>query len=219
MTTDYAIVLTHNRPELLPKCVDAIGGQVDLVIIVDNASDPPAQPTWSATNFELVFLPDQPPNLAMMWNTQLDRIAKMETRTEDETWNVAVLCDDVTVPSNWFRCVVDQMREHNAAAASTHSYEVIHTPYRLTTLTNGGDRMCPWAFVLPGEKGLRADESMRWWYCDTDLDWQARLSGGTMVVPGPVAVNERIGDFTARIPELGAQTHRDAQTFHAKWGL
>lgn len=217
MINDYAIVLTHNRPDLLPGCVDAIADQVDLVVVVDNASSPPATPTWRAENYEFVFVPDQPPNLAKMWNAQLDRIA---SKHEDgDTWNVAVLCDDVTVPNGWFRCVADQMREHDAAAASTHSYEAIYSPYRLTALTNGGDRMCPWAFVLPGERGLRADESMRWWYCDTDLDWQARQSGGTVVVPGPVAVNGRIGDFTARIPELSAQTHRDAQTFHAKWGV
>ncbi len=37
-----AVILTHNRPELLAACVGAIRGQVDTVLVVDNASAPPA---------------------------------------------------------------------------------------------------------------------------------------------------------------------------------
>jgi hypothetical protein len=92
-------------------------------------------------------------------------------------------------------------------------------PYVLTELSNGVDRMCPWAFILPGERGLRADESMHWWYVDTDLDWQARQSGGTLIAPGPIAPNSEVGYWTAMRPELNARAGTDAQVFHQKWGL
>lgn len=213
----YAVVLTHDRPGLLARCVDAIAPQVDHVIVVDNASDPPVLLDSKPPNTTVVYVPDQPPNLARLWNRQLDVIASR--RWPRRPWDVALLCDDVEVPAGWFACVSDAMRAHDAAAASTHSYAPAPRPYVLTELTNGADRMCPWAFMLPGEKGLRADESMRWWYCDTDLDWQARLSGGTVVAAGPVAVNQLVGDFTARRVDLSLQAHRDGATFNAKWGL
>lgn len=215
-----AIVLAHQRPALLEHVTAAIAPQVNYLIVVDNASDPPLNPTQPEVDrYELVRDPTQPPNLARMWNQQLDRISHVMEQKEVATWDVAVLCDDAIAPPGWFDAVADGLRAWGAGAASTHSYHPVVDAYLLTQLTNGGDRMCPWAFILPGERGLRADETMRWWYCDTDLDWQARQSGGTVVVPGQVVRNERIGDWTNRKPELGAQAHADGVTFNAKWGL
>jgi GT2 family glycosyltransferase len=216
MTHRYAVVLTHNRPELLTRCVDAIAPQVDEVVVVDNASDPPVEATWTAINVDVVRDPTQPPNLGRMWNEQLDRIAELDV--DSSTWDVALICDDVVVPDGWFGRVTEAMRSTNAAAASAHSYQEIHAPYVLTELSNGVDRMCPWAFILRGEAGLRADESMHWWYVDTDLDWQARLNGGTLVAPGPIAANERIGEWTNVKPELGERAGIDGQVFERKWG-
>jgi hypothetical protein len=116
MTSRYAVVLTHNRPSLLSSCVDAIAPQVDVMIVVDNASDPPAQPTWNADGVLIIYVPDQPPNLGRMWNEQLDRIT--ELRVDDSPWDVALICDDVVVPDGWFDRTADAMRTHSAAAAS-----------------------------------------------------------------------------------------------------
>lgn len=219
MNIRYAVILTHNRPALLEQAVEAIAYQATTVTVVDNASDPPTSRNWRAHNVEIVHVPDQPPNLAAMWNEQLDRIAERHQPGRRYTWDVALICDDVAVPPGWFSTVSNAMREHGAAAGSTHSYHPISVPYLLTELTNGTDRMCPWAFVLRGELGLRADETMHWFYCDTDLDWQARVNGGTLIAPGPVAVNARVGDFTGSKPELAAQAEVDKATFRAKWGV
>lgn len=220
-----AVVLTHNRPTLLEHCVAALSTQVDWLVVVDNASDPPANVSperpftgEGVDRFEIVREPAQPPNLAKMWNAELNRIADVMSLRGEEAWDVALVCDDVIAPPGWYECVSQAMRSTGASAASTHSYHPTGT-YVLRDLTNGTDRMCPWAFVLRGEHEIRADESLRWWYCDTDLDWQARRKGGTCVASGPIANNERIGEWTALKPELGAQTHTDGQKFAAKWGV
>lgn len=213
----YAVVLTHNRPALLWECVESVSPQVDQVRIVDNASDPPVPDDEWPSNVVVIHDPLQPPNLAYLWNRQLDAIQGSDPGAQ---WDVAVLCDDVLMPPGWLDCVSGALRAHpTAAAASTHSYSPIVEPYLLTGLSNGADRMCPWCFMLPGERGLRADERMKWWYCDTDVDMQARRSGGTLIVPGPIATNERIGEYTDLKPELGEQAGRDGAAFQAKWGF
>lgn len=215
---DWCIVLSHNRQDLLNGCIDRISPQVDSVIVVDNASDPPAEAQWIYPNVTIHYEPLQPPNLAYFWNRYLDLISGIEMLTGDGRWNVALLCDDSYVEPGWYDTVRDGMRAHGASAASTHSYTPISESYVLRALTNGPDRMCPWAFMIPGEEQLRADETMHWWFCDTDLDWQARQIHGTVVLPGPIVPNLLIGEFTNTKPELAVQAGLDGERFREKWG-
>jgi hypothetical protein len=76
--------------------------------------------------------------------------------------------------------------------------------------------MCPWAFILRGEVGLRADEKFGWWWGDTDLDWQACAAGGVLLLPGPVPANTLANSTT--VGALAEQAGRDGQYFTAKWG-
>jgi hypothetical protein len=214
--TDYAIVLSHNRPDLLTQTVDAIATQVNLVMIVDNASVPPIKQTWQSENYMLLRNPEQPPNIARMWNEQFDLIAAAEAVAGNSQWNIACLCDDAPAPPGWFVRVSTAMRKAKAVAGSTHSYAPIDAAYTLTYLSNGVDRMCPWAFVIAGEHNLRADERMRLHFQDTDLDWQARQRGGTIIVPGPVVPNLRIGENPDR-PEYAHIIHEDERIFNEKW--
>ena len=49
--TVLAVVLTHNAPESLERCLSSIGAQTRLpeaVLVIDNASDPPAGPSRSS---------------------------------------------------------------------------------------------------------------------------------------------------------------------------
>lgn len=214
---DYAVVLTHNRLELLWPCVESISPQVDQVVVVDNASDPPVPPDEWPTNVEVVYESEQPPNLARFWNHQLERIAGWHDA--DAAWNVALLCDDVMVPSDWYERVANGMREHGCAAASAHQYTPLSAPIvKREPDTDIMNRMCGWAFMLAGEMGLRADESMHWWWVDTSVDWDSRVKGGTVIVPGPVAENQRPNDFTYSVPGLADQAGRDGEAFTAKYG-
>jgi hypothetical protein len=76
-------------------------------------------------------------------------------------------------------------------------------------------RLCPHAFVIRGEAGLRADESLRWWFGDSDLDWQCRQAGGVLNVPGPRATNALANSTT--VGGLQAQAEADEAAFKAKW--
>lgn len=225
----YAIILTHNRPELLTRCVTAIAPQVDTVLVIDNASDPPVRgldfsgAPWPDNVF-VINVPDQPPNLSRLWNLGLNwaqdltigqpHVDPEATLALDSVWDVAVLCDDAVVPDGWFRLVADGMRAHSCAAASTHGIRPTDTPILKTAPDSDiMNRMCSWAFVTAGEKGIRADERLMFWWGDTDYQWRCCGAGGVVVLPGPVVINERPNDFLTSIPELGEQAGRDTETF------
>jgi hypothetical protein len=189
-----------------------------MVCVVDNASTPPAAAPADLDNVAVVADPTQPPNLADMWNRALDAIRDCRPADVDR-WDVALLCDDTAVPAGWMAAVCEQMRGHGAMAASTHPYEPLDIPV-VKTVPDGDfhNRLCGWAFVLRGEAGLRADTNMRWWWCDIDLDWQARAAGGIVLAAGPVAANQRPNEWTTARDDLGTQTGVDRAAFVAKHG-
>lgn len=220
----YAIVLTHNRPELLRECVAAIGEQVDVVLVIDNASQPPITVELVAPGFDgdyrtlLATVPDQPPNLARLWNIGFGMIAQLQG-PEPGPWWVAVLCDDSIVPPGWFAAVTEAMAETGAAAGCSNPWGRDHPP-QIKTAPDADiiGRMPGWAFILDGSKGLRADESMHWWWFDTSLDWEARAAGGMVMIGGYAVPNRLPNDYTNRKPELAEQAGRDAEAFVARWG-
>ncbi len=208
-----ALIITHNRPGLLAECIRAIRPQVDEVLVIDNASDPKA---YVPPEVWLQYIPDQPPNLARFWNRGFDFLDKIHG---DRPYDVAVLCDDAIVPEGWFEAVTFGLRDTGAAAGCSNPWGTEHPPMLKTDQDrNIMGRMIGWAFVLDATKGIRADESMKWWFFDTDLDWQARGNGGFVMVGGYPVPNVHPGQYTNERPELGAQTARDREAFAAKWG-
>jgi hypothetical protein len=214
----YAIVPTHDRPKWLLPLVASLGPSCDAVVVVDNASDPPVdEAALNATGARVHVIRDeeQPPHLSRFWNVAFDRCAALAAAAG--VWDVAVLNDDVLIPAGWLEIVADGLREHpTAAVAHTGTGRRIRAPELRLVLDNELDtRMCPHAFVVRGEIGLRADESMRWWYFDSDFDWSARLAGGVLTVPGPVVTNA-LANFTT-VGVLREQADLDCKTFEAKW--
>lgn len=221
MTLGAAVILTHNRHALLRECVHAIRSQVDYVVIIDNASEPPVQFTDVGVSAVQLIIHDplQPPNLALFMNEGFDAVARHAAEWSVAEWDVATLCDDVVAPAGWFDAVRLPMRQMGAAAGSTHSVSSVAAPLLKTQPDHDiFNRMQGSAFVTRGELGLRADESLRWWWQDTDLDWQARAAGGTVITPGPIAHNSRPNDFTYSVPGLADQSGQDGETFRTKWG-
>lgn len=213
----YAIVLTHNRPAELDRCLEAIVPQVDDVLVIDNASVPRAFPTSGYVDDHVwnIYEEEQPPNLSRLWNVGFQYFDDHTLgKSAHFEYDVAVLCDDAYVHSTWFDDVSSAMRSCGAAAASTHGI----TPITHNIIKYGPDndimnRLCSWAFIVRGEAGLRADERLRWWWGDTDFDWRARAAGGMLLVQGPVVLNERPNDFTYSKPGLAEQAGRDAAMF------
>jgi hypothetical protein len=217
----YAVILTHSRPEMLADTVRAIAPQLDYLWVVDNASDPPVSLDLFPPDAKVFLIhdPAQPPNLATLWNKSLDTIAAHTEAHHFTRWDVALLCDDLDIPDDWYDRVSRTLRENNASAASGHKH---WSPGQFIIKTQPDqdimNRMAGEAFILPGEKGLRADESMHWWYLDDDVDWQARVADGMVIAPGPGVQNRHPNYWTNVKPELGERAGRDAAAFAAKWG-
>jgi hypothetical protein len=211
----YAIVPTRNRPARLLALVYALSDQCDHIVVLDNASDPPvdaAKLKFAAGNATVTVLRDdeQPPNLSRFFNLMLDQCGQ----PAGEPFDVAVLNDDDVVPAGWYDACSTGLRGHGTALIA----HTAHTePALLTDIHNDPrNRMCPHAFVMRGEAGLRADESLRWWFGDTDLDLRARQAGGVLSVQGPTVINAHANQTTNG--ELAEQARRDHATFVAKWG-
>lgn len=214
------VVPTYNRPDVLLRCLEAAVPQADMVIVVDNSDDPalywaaPASPM--AQRVRILRAPMRPPNLSKLWNIGLVQASYWAQATEHDVWDVAVLNDDAIIPSGWFEAVATAMRRSGAAAGSTGLGSgltaIVHNEPGTTNLAY---RLQGHAFVLRGEAGLRADERLAWWCGDNDLDMQARLKGGTLIMGGWPVVHLHPDESTRG--ELAAQTGIDMATFVDKW--
>lgn len=214
----YAIIPTHNRPARLLALVTSLRGQCDRVLVLDNASDPPVDATrldeaFGGHDVQVWRDEEQPPHLSRYWNVLLDRIAEHTESEGITTWDVAILNDDATVPAGWYDACSNGLRAHGTAVIA---HTTMTRPALLTELGNDPrNRMTPHAFVIRGEIGMRADEAMRWWYFDSDLDQRARLAGGVLYVRGPQVAN-LLANTTTR-GALAEQALKDRAVFEAKW--
>ena len=202
------------------ECVTAIHTQVQVTLVIDNASDPPVDrgtlPASAGHAVAVRYVPDQPPNLAKLWNLGLDVATNL---AGEDPWFVAILCDDAIVPPGWFDAVTTAMVDTGAAAGCSNPWGHDHPP-RMKTEPDSDlmGRMPGWAFILNGTKGLRADESMHWWWLDTSIDLDARAAGGMVMVGGYPVPNARPNDFTVTVPGLSEQAGRDGEAFVARYG-
>jgi hypothetical protein len=198
----FAVIPSNGRT-CLEQCVEAIKPQVDEVIVIDTSGK---VPPWMPTYIEIV---EGPVNISRWWNIGLDVAAHM-AEAENDTWDVAVLNDDVIVPEGWFDAVATSMRQYDCAAACSGgvgNYWVWRDakPVPLET------RMQGFAFILAGEVGLRANEDLHWYFTDDYIDWESRKLGGMVMINGyPVQHLYPNGQVTSEIME---QIAKDAQTF------
>lgn len=218
-----AVIPTRDRHAMLADCVNSVVGQVDAVYIIDNGSVPPIDPApWvQASAFVGSAQVDlDPPNISTLWNCgiRLAEHAAVVMAGADE-WDIAVLNSDVVVPPGWVDGLSAAMRSTTAVLAYPDQFggdtQILHTRAEPVDLKQ---RITGYAFMLRGEAGLRADESMAWWFSDDCIDWEARERGGSLLVPG-LAVEHRDPNGSMRDrPELAEQAARDRETFIARWG-
>lgn len=210
-----AVIPTHDRPEVLQRCLNAIAPQVNEIIIIDNNTilgQVDACPEVSECETIVIPALMQPPNLSKLWNIGLD-IAERFAGPQERDWYVAVLNDDAIVPPGWFEAVVKGMARTGAVAGCSGPQAATH---RVAEPVNLYTRMTGWAFILKGNEGLRADERFEYWFGDDDLGWQAAERGGMTMVQGFQV--ENLFPNGSMTPELHARTALDAQAFVDKWG-
>ena len=220
----FAAILTHNRPDLLRETWCAIGPQVDMVFIIDNASNPPVNPQdyagqeWRSV---VVHVPDQPPNLSRLWNLAAGLAITIAGREPFEPEPlVAVLCDDAPPPEGWFEAVAGAMRGTGAVlgCSAPQPFDWQGDPIiKRVPDSDLARRLTGWAWVLDPVSTVRADERFEWWWGDTDLDWTARAAGGTVIIGTHPVPNVRPNDFSGR-PAQAAQIAADSQRFVDKHG-
>lgn len=173
----FAIIPTNGR-ECLEQCLGAIRPQVDDVILV--VQDPTCVVNMPGT-VVLDLMPEL--NISRWWNLGLDMALQMAYDTDEygAQYNVAILNDDVIVPPGWFEAVSNGMRNADAAAACSGGgrawKHTVPGPVDLST------RMQGFAFVLAGEKELRANEELPWFFSDDYIDWESRKLGGMVMIP------------------------------------
>lgn len=199
----WAVIPSAGRP-LIHYCLDSVRDQVDGIVIVSNSGYEPIGIR------EAVIVDDPSPdrNISRWWNLGLDYLAILGY----PQWNALVLNDDVTLEPGSARLMATALRERHASLAYPGDREQLLTQPTCT------DRITGYCFMLRGETGLRADESMAWWYGDNDLDWRARTAGGTVTVPGIGLYHADPNGYTNRCPELAAQAGQDRETFLTRWG-
>lgn len=225
-SSKYAVILAHNRPAETLDLLNAIKPQVDMTWIIDNASDPPAFEWFTGQpeiTDDVIFVRDstQPPNLAKFMNLGLDQVQLWQARvvSAPSPWKVAIFNDDAWVPEGWFDAVATAMDQVGAAAGCSSPFPgLAQEIFKVTPDADAVNRMFGPAFILRGETKIRADENMKWWFQDTDLDWQARQQGGMIVVPGHTPKHLYPNQSTVENPILGEQAGRDRETFRQKWG-
>jgi len=222
MIPRIAVIATHDRPVELDRAVAALAPQCSLVIVIDNASDPPAMPMVPGAVIHMVRDDEQPPNLSRLWNLGLNEAARIaetwDLVDESGAYDVAIVNDDAIPPPGWFEAVSTTMRKNGAAAGSSHPFDhpgvTLHredAPCAIET------RLTGWAFVLRGEAGLRLDERFRWWCGEDDVSMRARRAGGLVHVGGYPVPNTGANSSTVGV--LAEQAAKDMQTFVDKWGV
>lgn len=221
-----AVIPTHDRPEEVQRCVEAISPQVDLVVVIDNASDPPVDLLPAGAFLHVMGDPEQPPNLSRLWNTGLEFVQQFMHRYDqlDETrgWDVAVLNDDAVPPPGWFDAVSKAMRAVGGVVAGSSAPFDDLPPGQArfiggTARPSVSTRLAGWAHIMRGEwDGARYDERLRWWFADDDLSHRARLAGGLVHVGGFPVPNTGADSSTTGV--LAEQAGRDRAVFVEKHG-
>lgn len=223
----YAVIPTRNRQADLRACLDSLHGQVDHVIIIDNGTEPPLQGRdYRYGGMAVIIIRDseQPPNLSRLWNVGIKATQRIEgwegpvddTPVYEAGYHIAIINDDTIIPPGWMDTIVEKMERWQASAGCISPH--VHGEPKLSRRPpiSVFDRLVGWAFVLNGWDGILANEELRWWYGDNDLDMKARQLGGTLLMPGQPPLNRYANSTTTGI--LAEQAGRDRATFEAIYG-
>ena len=185
-------------------------------VVIDTGYDPSFF-TWH-DDIDWVRDVTEPPNISRWWNLGLNYIKEIEGSNEHI---VAILNDDLVIPKGFVPRLATFIETQDAVAAYPDQHDYFlgkpaclkHTRAEPVSLYT---RMCGYAFALRGSTGLRADETLQWWYGDDDLDWRAREAGGSVLVGGLKV--DHLSPNSTTVGKLAEQAGRDRQTFIDKWG-
>lgn len=222
----YAVMPTFGRP-CFEESIKSIITQVDHSFVIQTADF-----IWTPGSLVSVIEDfERPKNISRWWNHGIRGARVHAALAGASAWNVLVVNDDVIAPPHLVRHLTRALRHGWLEGYPDYEIEretpVIAYPdnfvgdrYALNKTPGAVDlttRMSGWCFMIKGESGLMADERFEWWYGDDDLDWRARIMGGSLMVPGCKVEHLYPTKSTAESAELTARTHVDRQLFERKW--
>lgn len=213
----YAVIPSRDRREMLDKLVSQLSADAVRVVVIDNGYEPPYENDDGIV--EVLRVEQDPPNLSYLWNYGLGWVRGGHNFELEGDYVVAVLNDDLVIPAMFVQQLAAVVEETGAAAVYPDQHGVCRThSMKFTTAEPISlyHRMCGYAFALRGSARITADETIKWWYGDDDIDWTARTRGGSVLVGGLRVEHLRPNETT--IGMLAEQAGRDRQTFIDKWG-
>ncbi len=135
----------------------------------------------------------EPVNIHRWWNKGID-VARVFGADY-----IAVLNDDLKLKNDPINKIAQEMRRTKA---------ILGYPK-----PNIGIGYC---WMLDIKSNIRADENLRWWYGDNDIQHKAALQGEFIFVPCEVQ-HIHPNELTASNPELMELTKADQIYFNKKW--
>lgn len=228
----YAVVPSLGR-ECLTGCLESLLPQVDVFFLVrtEGFTLPDLDPA-TADKVSVIDDQRQPKNISRWWNLGITAATAYARIFREPEFNVLVANDDIVASPNLVASLDAGLRGAHravrevspASARPVVAYPDNWPPYTRAVFHDQAApvdlsaRMSGWCFMLRGEAGLTADEQFEWFYGDDDLDWTARQTGGTVMVPGCPVEHLHPNQLTSASAELSARTHVDRGLFRAKWG-
>jgi hypothetical protein len=139
----------------------------------------------------------EPVNIHRWWNRGID-----VARTFGADY-IAVLNDDLKLKNDPI----------NKIARSMHSMKaILGYPLPYTGALPG------YCWVLDIKSNIRADENLRWWYGDNDIQFKAAMQGEFIYVPCEVE-HFHPNELTHSNPDLMELTKADRKYFEEKWNI
>lgn len=215
MTLRIGVIPTNGR-DCVVHAINALLPQVDYLAVVEAGNEI----TRRSYPENVTILSDQDKsriNISRWWNIGLDWSQAVATALGEETWDVAIINDDVEVPPLWLCYIADDMRILNCVAAcsgGTSSTPVIHRA--AAPVMNLYQRLQGFAFVVAGESGIRADERFRWYFSDDAIGAIAAGMGGVVMFPA-CHVTHRHPNAQVT-PAMQVMIAEDAVIFAQEWG-
>ena len=206
----YAVIPSGGR-DCLHQAVASLLPQVHELLVIQTGDFAPP-PGVLAASWTGDF------SISQWWNLGIS-LAALEYHREQQ-WDVLIANDDIIAPPGMVATLSTAMRATSAVlACPPHPGTAANGTPRLLTEPGWADHITGWCFMLRGEAGLKADEQFEWWFGDNDIDWTARLEGGSLRVPGCEPRHLHPDQLTQASPRLIAQTRLDHKLFEAKWGI
>lgn len=204
----WAVIPSCCRLTELAGLVSSLTADGVRVVVVDTGYSPPLR----IPLVTVIQDPDPERNVSRWWNKGLHYIAGEMAGAE---YAVGMFNDDVRIPDRFVSRLAALLIEQDVDIAypdqgggGTRRYDWAHPP-------GLSHRMSGYAFVLRGSARIFGDETIKWWYGDDDVEWQARRGRGTLCVGGVTV--EHLYPSSTTVGELAVQAERDRVTFEKKW--